>query len=586
MESIKISDYPIKAHDKGQVLDGIGENFGQMKKDILKKISKCCCFVVFGTVLFVYLQNILTPKWRYPAFNEAPADTLEEFYQVAKNSDVQVVFLGGSHVVFAVDPMKIYDETGIVSFNLGSSTQTMPISYTLCSEMFAQGWHPSVVILDVSTLYSTEFYTPHYRYILDNMPFGASKVQLAKSFASKYSDKDRLNAFLSAFLPMYEYHSRWDELEAHDFEPLKDRNFYRKGYYLTNYTVKSDTNEDVMNTAAEMLHSNNGWVYTWNSEEFQCVEDRELLYDPQFNDTFVANLMAMKQLCTANGAELLLVKIPAVYDPQKYSSAWTKIKSELMHKFALEYDMKFLDLLYDTDLAIDWSTDSADGGKHLNYNGARKTTAYFADYLHNELGLTGAGCESYEEDISIYDAVCQLLNLRSAGSLPAYLNALSGFDDVTVFFSASDDMANSLTQEEQNALNAFGLHANYISYRNSFVAIKERDTLLYEAVSNRVIEQQGTLACGSTYSLTSSGWLTGAQSEIKIDEINYSMNHRGLNIVVLDNASGLVLDSVAFDTWDVPENRSAIRNSGKAEKFLREYEQYLMIQDAKNGIGA
>lgn len=555
-----------------------------MKQEALVKLLKCLCFVTIAVALFAGIQKILTPKWRYPASDEAPADMLEEFYQLAGEADIQAVFLGGSHMEFAVDPMEIYKETNIASFNLASSGQPFPVSCALCSEMFAQNYHPSVVILDVGNLFHTDFFSAGYRYILDNMAYGPSKIQLAESFASERQDGG-LYTFLSAFVPIYEYHERWNELSAPDFCPVEKRNLYRKGFFSMSNTVMSPFSVDEMNAIAETLHTSSFWEYTLDQGEARVNEYAGTLYSPEINTNYISDLLAMKQLCEAHNAKLILTKVPSTFAPQDYPSAYTKMKYEIIHEFAVNNGIEFLDLFYDTNLAIDWSVDSSDGGKHLNHNGARKVSSYFADYLQNECGLTGTQCTPYDEDIPIYDAVYQLLDLRSADNLPAYLAGLSQVGNVTVFFSASDDMASGLTSEEKSALDSYGLHTDYISYRSSYAAVKEDDTLLYEAASNHDIRHQGVLANGKNFSILSSGWLTTSRSEIIVDAVNHSFNHRGINIVVMDNASGLVLDSVAFDTC-IEGDHPAVRNLVAEEKYLREYEQYLMIQDAKNGIGA
>lgn len=40
----------------------------------------------------------------------------------------------------------------------------------------------------------------------------------------------------------------------------------------------------------------------------------------------------------------------------------------------------------------------------------------------------------------------------------------------------------------------------------------------------------------------------GNVSNIKVNNVEYSVNHRGLNIVVYDKRIGKIVDSVCFDT--------------------------------------
>jgi hypothetical protein len=59
---------------------------------------------------------------------------------------------------------------------------------------------------------------------------------------------------------------------------------------------------------------------------------------------------------------------------------------------------------------------------------------------------------------------------------------------------------------------------------------------------------QGVLTGGITYELVSAGLDYGDASSIRLDGVEYSVNNRGLNFVVLDTETGEVVDSVCFDT--------------------------------------
>ena len=85
---------------------------------------------------------------------------------------------------------------------------------------------------------------------------------------------------------------------------------------------------------------------------------------------------------------------------------------------------------------------------------------------------------------------------------------------------------------------------------------------------------------GIPYTITRCGWRLGTESQIVEGGVNYSQNIRGINIVVYDNMSKLVLGRVTFDTYAI--NQQAVR---VGTNDLREYEEYLMCLDAEKGIG-
>ena len=61
---------------------------------------------------------------------------------------------------------------------------------------------------------------------------------------------------------------------------------------------------------------------------------------------------------------------------------------------------------------------------------------------------------------------------------------------------------------------------------------------------------------------------------------DYSTNSRGLNMVILDNKSGMAIDSVRFDLYSADWATIAVHNNSLRENAREKYEQYLMA----NGI--
>lgn len=544
-------------------------------------------FLILGAVLFWGIQGVLTKKWYYPAADMAAfTEQINEFYELHEGADVQALYLGASHPQASINPMTIYQLTGITSFNMSTSAQPVPVSYFFLQEALKRSC-PKIVLFDVSCLFSHDFYSPWWRSALDQAPLSRNKMELAMEYASHYPEEDQIGAFIGSIFPIYCYHDRWSELRASDFMSSGIENYYSKGSYISSYIQPGLCNSDSLNEVAQLMVENVGYFRDMVSGDYNDSADTSKLYDPTLDGTGLDYLRKMKRLCEQHDAKLVLIKIPATDYPQSYTSAWTRLKSDSVKVLAEQYDLEFLDLLYDYDLGIDWSRDSLDGGAHLNYLGAQKVSRFIADYLVEKQGLVGSASEAYEEDLPIYNAICRLSELQTTQNLAEHLGLLKQLDNVTVFFSACDDMKNNLSLEDRKALNEFGILTDFdsLGYRDAFLAVRENSVLVSDRSSNRRITCEGVLTNGCTYAVSSCGWLAGSESKIAIDGVDYSLSHRGINIVVLDNASGLVLDSVCFDTCDTPENQSAIRNSAKTEKFLREYEQYLMIQDAKNGVG-
>lgn len=131
------------------------------------------------------------------------------------------------------------------------------------------------------------------------------------------------------------------------------------------------------------------------------------------------------------------------------------------------------------------------------------------------------------------------------------INYLSDINDAryTMFISVKDDASNALTEEIVSAMCKLGLNMDLTGkFRSSYYAV----------ISNgRVIEDMGAVKLeasgiidnnGLTYSIVSAGYDCGNVSSIIINGKEYSRNSRGLNIVVYNNETSQIIDSVCFDT--------------------------------------
>ncbi|MBR1495960.1 MAG: hypothetical protein IJ601_13070 [Acidaminococcaceae bacterium] len=415
------------------------------------------------------------------------------------------------------------------------------------------------VFLDASALFRSDFVYQNYRHILDDMRLGSNKIDFAKAYAGHFSEEKRLGEFLGAFFSIYLYHERWKELGLTDFELDNARNLYAKGFAIGFDIVPALDTVEHMNELAEYVDAA---VILRESADY---------------------LVKMKSLCTENGAELVLIKVPSIGLPQYNQGVWTGFRAQAVKALAEKYGLEFLDLLYDYDLGIDWSHDTCDGGVHLNYFGAEKVTGFLSDYLVNGCGLSGTEAPEYGADLGIYADLCDLAEIYQARSLPEYLETLSDTEDITVFMASSQDMISNLSEDEREALRMFGLEADFgaMVFGDPFAAVIEDGRVLIEEASHDALACSGTLPNGASYSLAGGGYLVATTASIEINGENYFNNGRGIAMVVLDNVSGLVLDSVSFDTYaggpHLPERAATVNK-------IREYEQWLMKRDYVKGL--
>ena len=288
-------------------------------------------------------------------------------------------------------------------------------------------------------------------------------------------------------------------------------------------------------------------------------------------------LLDIVDICKKNDVKLLLVKIPDVNSPAAYESAWTQERSAAVKEIVDEYQLDFFDLLYDVDCGIDWTTDSTDGGGHLNFLGAEKVTDILGQYLVENYKLEQKEYTAWNEDAKLYDDLKNVASLEMETDFYQYMSKLkSDFADKTVFIVCTNEMSNGLSEREISLLRSMGFNADYENgYRQSYIAVMKNGEVTFEQMSNRAIKKKGTVGDSVEYVLYSAGHYVGSTSGIKIGGETFGTNQIGLNIVVYDQDKDIVLDEVNFNTF--AEEHEAIRNSWDVDaEYLRQYEDYLI----------
>lgn len=134
--------------------------------------------------------------------------------------------------------------------------------------------------------------------------------------------------------------------------------------------------------------------------------------------------------------------------------------------------------------------------------------------------------------------------------------------------AARDDARNHLSNCKHFMEYMEGMHSKISSmqFRNAYTAIIRHDSLYDENIGESRIEKElklsfrkDSLITDKSIQLVSAGMDHGDVSEIKLDKTNYSMNHRGLNVVILDE-SGNVKISTFFDTFQECFHRTETDN--------------------------
>jgi hypothetical protein len=552
-------------------------------KEKIGMIAKVGIFILIGIILFGFFQNILARNWDdWKGFAENSAASFKTFYGQEKDID-QVLFLGTSHSEYAVSPMEIYEDSGIVSYNISTSIQPIEASYYLLQSAFSRQ-SPEVVVMDVSNLFfEDELEEKGWRYIFDSMPLSASKIRMARRYVMLKNDTDQFNLscekdFLNVLVPMFQYHTRWSELSQIDFEDVMKESYYIPAGYVMQTTLKgSSVSVEEMNDIAALLESSDpAYEKSYNEKGSHSYELEDSLYTVDITDQKLLYLQLIQELCESNGAQLVLAKYPVVVSPVEYSSAWTMERSDYTKALADSFGLDFLDFVYDIDCGFDYALDFCDGGKHSNYTGAKKISLYMSDYLQKNFGLESKVYEEYEANKEKYDRLAELAELQlsiDCSDIMDYL--LDHKEQYIICIAAQGDMSSSLAEEEIEAFQALGLQTDFkedMAYADSYIAVINRGKVLVEKESNRQVWYKGEIndleGEELVLNIGSSGNLTWPYASICINGQDYSIHGAGINIVLIDKDTQTVVASKAINT-----------SQKNADHFVTSGDNFTMFED-------
>jgi len=336
-----------------------------MKKRIIRIISFALALVaVIGATL--YLGAVLQDA----RLDNREGHLLCGYYDTTDPHDV--IFIGDCEVYEGFVPATLFEEYGITSFVRGSSQQTVWQSYHILEETLKRET-PKAVVFNVLALHYGK--TPSEsisRMSLEDMEWSKQKIDAIRASMTEEE------SFLSYFLPILRYHSRWSELDSDDFKHAFDKHadITHQGYLMQTHIDPVDTSDTRQPEA--ML---------------EALPERAIEY-----------LDKMTALCKEKGVELILVKAPTNSIRYYWYPEWDAQMVAYAEKNGLAY---YSMIGKDEEIGLDWSTDTYDKGLHLNVYGAEKVTSYFGKILAEDHGLTDHRGDSaisaiWEERINSY----------------------------------------------------------------------------------------------------------------------------------------------------------------------------------------
>lgn len=244
-------------------------------------------------------------------------------------------------MINAVSPMDLWNNYGIVSYNMANHSERQVVSYynMLLALKYTT---PKLVVIDgymasENVKYDKKVSNTHKS--IDAYPISYTKYLAVKDIFEGENILEREMEYLFNFSM---YHSRWNELTKEDFEVEKKKN---KGAELA---IKVET-------PAKMKDFNS--VSAYNKKESVNME----------------YLRKIIEHCKENNIQVLVTYLP--HPAKDIDIATSKYLQNICNDYNVNY-INFLGLN-----VVDYNTDCFDKDSHLNVSGTRKVTDYIGKYI-------------------------------------------------------------------------------------------------------------------------------------------------------------------------------------------------------------
>ena len=355
------------------------------------KTKRILCCVLTAALLAVSLCGLSALLE-----NKASKAQFERFYKSETGYDV--LFFGASHMQNALNPIILWQECGIASYNAAFEAARMSYSYWIAKNSFPDR-QPSLVVIDCSYLtndwkHAASHWPSHVAF--DEMPMSVGKIQAIRDL---FDDREERMRYL---FPLTASHYRWSSLTKEDFEID-----YKVMGFLPFFTVQE----------AELRFA---------SADPEVEVDSATTY----------YLRMLIEECQSRGIDVLLTTVP--YEANEESL----LGMSYTYKLAEEYGVPYLDAESVAQF-LNSKTDfmnSFEDNSHLNVSGAEKFSRFMADYISENYDIPDhradgryAVWDSYTEEyyeeldgmVGSAGSAAEIITLLNAGKHSVYIELCS-----------------------------------------------------------------------------------------------------------------------------------------------------------------
>lgn len=252
---------------------------------------------------------------------------------VPKTSDpensIDVLVLGDSNAYSACSPLYMWKNYGIAAYVAAEGYQSVSGAIGILDEALTCQ-KPEVVVFDVNMLYT-------------------GKTQLKRI-------ENNLKKSAYRALPLARYHDRWKTMKLSEIFAEED------------YTYRSASKGQYMSMDVKPYEGESAMDRKGKAEAI-----------PEVSKYFLEKLLAR---CEENGIRVMFIETPTRY-------SWSSERHDAVKEYADDRGIDFVDMnTLSGANAIDWRTDTRDGGHHMNCHGAEKVSAALGTYLRDNLDVS------------------------------------------------------------------------------------------------------------------------------------------------------------------------------------------------------
>lgn len=273
----------------------------------------------------------------------------------AEENQIDVLFIGASHVRHGFFPMELWNDYGISSYNLAANSNTIPVSYWMLVNALDYQT-PEVIIMDVYDTYPGNVcgVWEQVHDAFGAFPITANKFRMVQDlFTDKEVTDIKGNKIYEKRWELLwdfgEYHTRWNAIERGDFmsqSELEDYASVWKGSSPLIGVAERDKKE--------YIESVDDLEYDWLSKEY---------------------LERIIALCRKQ--EIALVLINTGYD----CSDEARLFADSVYEMSEQYRIPYLDFTKEDIINFDSDLNTSGDNTHVNFSGAEKFTKYIGTYL-------------------------------------------------------------------------------------------------------------------------------------------------------------------------------------------------------------